>query len=154
MSSSLSVLRILSREFVFYFHIMSEPRTTRLSGLILRAVQRHKIRYGMTDKEIAEQSGISPSQFSEILKQKVRLGTDHVDKILEGLNLTLRELVLSDEVEGVAREVSAGLDDDEALVLGKVVSIMRTKGRIRESLLSTIELFDRLRIKELDGNND
>lgn len=106
---------------------MESARNTTLHRVITQAIENYKLKHGLPYKEIANKCGISPSQFSEILRKKSRLTAEQVEKICMGLGTTLQEIVSSDVIEGGLKPRLRGLGEEEYEVLAMAVDILQSE---------------------------
>ena len=74
--------------------------TDELYAQIGRRLQGYRNRAGMTLRELAEETGLSPSYLSKLESGKVGLSVSNLDKIASSIGLGIGDLVGEGEVEG------------------------------------------------------
>lgn len=128
-----------SRMFTMVKRAKMDTRTTTLHRLIAQAVEAYKELTGLSYKEIAAKCGISPSQFSEVLRRKSRLSAEQVERICEGLGTTLQEIVNKDIIEGQIKPKFPGMAQTEYELIAKAVLVLRTEEH-RKTLTDVINM--------------
>jgi transcriptional regulator with XRE-family HTH domain len=105
-----------------------------LYSQIGRRLQAYRNRAGMTLRELAEDTGLSPSYLSKLESGKVGMSVANLDKIATGLGLGIGDLVGEGEEEGEFWVVRN--DQRKRLVLGEGVVFEDLVPRIPEFGLS------------------